>query len=270
MVLFFQQFTHSPRHTHISTLSKSTLCSRLDSTNPRKRKAGAAEADSTPSQSGRQSSEPLPTAAAGLSSPSKMPGVKWGELKSGCPDWVHNALDWFRGMEEQVEGWHGTVKHWVLLEDLMGHPDVKDHAHWLPAAKCVEEIHCWNSVGKPWDKKLMPKIADLKKYKKSWREWWVSMQPDWHVQLGKWPLDRELSHDDDWAILRRAGPNGVFGTLMSLLWWFYALQEGQQFDQEGEQFMEAFDDVDWVIRRMIEGLYNDKSALRACLDSQRA
>ncbi|TFK51472.1 hypothetical protein OE88DRAFT_1611330, partial [Heliocybe sulcata] len=82
-----------------------------------------------------------------------------------------------------------------------------------------EEIHRWNSVGKPWDKKLMPKIADLKKYKKGWREWWVSMQPDWRVQSGKWLLDRELSHDDDWAILGRAGPNGVFGTLMSLSWW---------------------------------------------------
>ncbi|TFK46466.1 hypothetical protein OE88DRAFT_1739359 [Heliocybe sulcata] len=233
-----------------STLSKSIPRSKLDSTNPWKRKAGEAEADSTPSQPGRQSSEPLPAAAAGLSSPSKMPR--------------------FRGMEEQVEGWRGTVKHWVLLEDLMGHPDAKDHAHWLPAAKRVEEIHRWNSVGKPWDKKLMPKIADLKKYKKGWREWWVSMQPDWRVQSGKWPLDRELSHDDDWAILGRAGPNGVFGTLMSLSWWFYALQEGQRFDQEGEQFMEAFDDVDWVIRRMIEGLYNDKSALRARLDSQRA
>lgn len=77
------------------------------------------------------------------------------------------------------------------------------------------------------------------------------MQPDFrHSDAGmpKPVYSTDTSTGKDWALLRRAGPNGLVSMLTLLAWWGQSLQSRTQWqDDSGPLWTEAITDVTKVI-----------------------
>ena len=80
-----------------------------------------------------------------------------------------------------------------------------------------------------------------------WNEWWLAIQPSWRGSA--WPLNMDTPSDgnEDWATLRRGGPNGIFLVVIALAWWLAeAIEAGEALDN----VKRAVNDVEWVLTRL--------------------
>ena len=96
-----------------------------------------------------------------------------------------------------------------------------------------------------------PTIEDPAEFGLAIVKWWNAMQPDFrHSDAGmpKPVYSTDTSTGKDWALLRRAGPNGLVSMLTLLAWWGQSLQSRTQWqDDSGPLWTEAITDVTKVI-----------------------
>lgn len=82
------------------------------------------------------------------------------------------------------------------------------------------------------------------------RQWWTDLQPEWRLQGGvKWPLLRKDHPDERWANVAKGGSHGLILVLCGLAWW-----SKERKDMAEDEFISVFEDVGWVIERIILNL----------------
>ena len=87
-------------------------------------------------------------------------------------------------------------------------------------------------------------IADVGEWAKSWRMWWVSLQPE--SREGE-KLLQVVGSDECWAETKKGGINGFYNVVVSLGWWLVAITT----DGERDEFATVLADVVWVMNHML-------------------
>ncbi|KDQ53693.1 hypothetical protein JAAARDRAFT_197151 [Jaapia argillacea MUCL 33604] len=94
----------------------------------------------------------------------------------------------------------------------------------------------------------------------SWSKWWQMLQPSERSSPTGGLLHRSGLN---WSLLRKCGGNGFISVMVSIAWWGYAIWGGSV-DVEDGDLMSVIDDVQWVLRSMLElhtsGLVDDNLA----------
>ncbi|KAI0047217.1 hypothetical protein FA95DRAFT_1473861, partial [Auriscalpium vulgare] len=135
------------------------------------------------------------------------------------PKWMSEALEHLRTANDQ-RSWCAVLENWIQLEATLGFPDGgKGAQSRLPIEGRLDEVHAWQKRGKKAT--YSPDIKSLAEYGNTWLSWWISMQPEWRVGDGCWPLERAEGEEtySDWEALCRGGRTGFFVVVMSLSWW---------------------------------------------------
>ncbi|KAF7974575.1 hypothetical protein HWV62_11950 [Athelia sp. TMB] len=130
------------------------------------------------------------------------------------PNWMTEMV---RAMEEYgpssdilSEG----IEAWVEFEDLMDYPDKKGKNHLLSTQGRPHKITKW--IKEAHKAKDMPDITiSIDRFGREWQEWWSNLQPT--LDANRQPDDaRDISL---YSGLRKAGKNGLFLVIVSLVWW---------------------------------------------------
>ncbi|KAI0743688.1 hypothetical protein C8Q80DRAFT_1065540, partial [Daedaleopsis nitida] len=131
------------------------------------------------------------------------------------PEWMLSALEYLT----DVEGgdlWGSLLEVWAAFQYIMGYPDGKH----LSAKKGPEELACWISSGRQYNKVPVP--DSLERYTTTWCAWWKKLQPraQCNVDDCEWPLPHVLPDNImEWDAIRRGGCNGIFMAVMGLAIW---------------------------------------------------
>lgn len=96
-----------------------------------------------------------------------------------------------------------------------------------------------------------PKILKPADYIIMWRQWWLSLQPDWRLEGVSWPPSREIPEGGHMSTVACSGPNGFFLVLLSLSWWGKLVADGLA---DSTEFEMAIDDVFFVLSHVVSGM----------------
>jgi hypothetical protein len=128
-----------------------------------------------------------------------------------------------------------------------------------------EQVAWWLKRGrKP---KVVPAIEKPSEFAFAWQQWWLAMQPDWRCRLDD--QDKESTTftrtdpgdtDNTWSnsMLQHAGPIGFHLIIMALAWWGQAINLKDKEDQNTGKFMEAVEDVQWVLKQILNSFPKTK------------
>ncbi|KAF7984921.1 hypothetical protein HWV62_9823 [Athelia sp. TMB] len=150
------------------------------------------------------------------------------ETRSRWPGWMGEIV---RAMEEVApasEELSGAMEAWVEFEDMMEYPDTLAKKNVLSSERRPNDVHAWvKAHRKP---KAMPDVTDrVDAFAKEWREWWDGLQP-----MTAQPQSLDARDVAEYSELQKAGRNGIFLLLVSLVWWGGAVSDG------GEEKMGAW------------------------------
>jgi len=212
------------------------------------------------------SQKTLPTLvpASGSENPAPIPLPIALPNKSLTPSWLQGALKYLVPISTDVI-WVELVKAFITNEAAANYP----------AGVCVNYILCrliltsrqdrwsiqwkgapeeviwwWYTAKKKINKKPDLTTTTLPGFRKSFREWWVSMQPPWRGPS----LSRSAPADATWADIKVPGPSGLFITLMALSWWYPLISDDR------DTFDELAKDITWVLSQPDTELANGSVA----------
>ncbi|KAF7976813.1 hypothetical protein HWV62_5682, partial [Athelia sp. TMB] len=128
------------------------------------------------------------------------------------PGWMKESV---RAMEQfgpSVGGLKDALESWVQFEDLMGYPDSKAKKNVLSSQNRPQDIHAW--IKKHRKVKEMPDVSVyVDRFGEEWRAWWASLQPERDTD------GNEARDIAEYSELQKAGPNGLYLLMLSLVWW---------------------------------------------------
>ncbi|TBU21632.1 hypothetical protein BD311DRAFT_677921 [Dichomitus squalens] len=157
-------------------------------------------------------------------------------LHGDIPAYISDGLMYFNLINGGPR-WSQLVKAWVEYERKLGFP--------TNSQERPKEIKMWSRASRSYEK--LPKVKSTKQYAVGWKRWWTSLQPSSRLENSNaWPpARREPARDEDWAAIRRGGPNGMFLAVVSLAWWLWAAIDAGE-EVVGSDVEQAMDDVLWV------------------------
>ncbi|KAJ7470643.1 hypothetical protein FB451DRAFT_1012407, partial [Mycena latifolia] len=84
----------------------------------------------------------------------------------------------------------------------------------LSAKGRPSEVAWW--IGRA--RKCTPPIKDVEQFRRTWKAWWRSLNPEWRRRDGE---DSEMSREGgrEWTELLVSGTNGMRTVLFCLKWW---------------------------------------------------
>ncbi|KAI0038272.1 hypothetical protein FA95DRAFT_1457067, partial [Auriscalpium vulgare] len=131
-------------------------------------------------------------------------------------DWVREAYTYLDKIITEPE-WEAVLQCWLTLERQLGSIDAR--SHWLNSDKKVRPlaVASWFKEGRHYDK--WPTIKKASAFGRTWRQWWIKMNPAWRVGKQDWPLCRDVVAEETWPELRKGGRNGFVIVLLTLVWW---------------------------------------------------
>ncbi|KAF8069151.1 hypothetical protein FPV67DRAFT_1669174 [Lyophyllum atratum] len=162
------------------------------------------------------------------------------------------------------DGWAKCVSAWKAFEDAMG-PNAKGA---LPSAKTrPEEWTKWVAKGRQGVRAYhaTPTIQDPLDFGYAVMAWWKSMQPAFRQSSELMPKpvydppELDVSNVDEWAALRKGGPNGVVSVLTVLVWWGQCLRTGSQWQENSEPYWRAcVNDVHQCLGKLMPSVSGQK------------
>ncbi|KAF8068719.1 hypothetical protein FPV67DRAFT_1448607 [Lyophyllum atratum] len=162
------------------------------------------------------------------------------------------------------DGWTKCVSAWKAFEDAMG-PNAKGA---LPSAKTrPEEWTKWVAKGRQGIRayNATPTIQDPLDFGYAVMAWWKSMQPAFRQSSELMPKPvydppmLDVSNVDEWAALRKGGPNGLVSVLTVLVWWGQCLKSGSQWQENSEPYWRAcVDDVHQCLGKLMPSASSQK------------
>jgi hypothetical protein len=121
-----------------------------------------------------------------------------------------------------------------------------------------QEIDSWLKYGRKLQ--AMPDLTkSAEDFGKRWMEWWAALQPEWRGEGPEFATD--IPEVAEWTELIKGGPNGFFLIVLSYGWWGAGAVDAElnEVQPAFDQWKEAFLDLDWVLRCMVEKL--EKSSI---------
>ncbi|KAF7971012.1 hypothetical protein HWV62_22281 [Athelia sp. TMB] len=136
------------------------------------------------------------------------------------PRWMKAIVPAMEKVAPSCAAVNGAMKAWVEFEDLMDYPESKAQKNILSKDNRPVEVDRWiKDHRKPH---AMPDVtANVTSFSKAWRAWWAGLLPIEHNTEHN-NASRDLS---DYAEVQKAGPNGVFLLVLSLVWWGGAVRD---------------------------------------------
>lgn len=207
--------------------------------------AGSAILDSSPTlvqtnsaavlnQGNAQALAPAPIPESTIALPKNLDGrAKWPKHAKDAYEFLMKT-----GGEEGRErkwgaSWEECVNEFIEFQKRSGFPDASDA---YPAAGRPEEIKGWMKAHRAWKEVQVDTSFGGKVM-----EWWALLQPAGPASVSS-----------DWTKLRKAGKNGLFLVLLSLVWWGHSCSRGAE-------WFECVGDVTRSIRFMRMSMPADKS-----------
>lgn len=98
-------------------------------------------------------------------------------------------------------------------------------------------------------------VTDTISFGKTWRAWWISLQPKWRCleDASNWPSEVE-EYGDEWDTLDYPGANGFLGVVACLYWWGCSVQgkvDGVKVTGPVVDWEEAVIDVGWILQGIL-------------------
>ncbi|KIL55516.1 hypothetical protein M378DRAFT_182211 [Amanita muscaria Koide BX008] len=135
-----------------------------------------------------------------------------------------------------AKNWRALVQKWIEFEKGI------QNFGALPTKFRPQQVAWWMKNSRKLSR--FPKIIKPADYILSWRQWWLSLQPDWRVKDATWPPSHEIPVGCHLSNVAYAGPNGFFLVLLTLSWWGRLVVDGLV---DSAEFEMAIDDVLWVL-----------------------
>ncbi|KAJ6450010.1 hypothetical protein C8R47DRAFT_941143, partial [Mycena vitilis] len=148
-------------------------------------------------------------------------------------DWASKARSLLENNNTFGAPWTALIQSWYKREEAAGFEGTRQ-AH--SATKRPGEVTYWVSRAR----KGTPKLGSTDEFGKTWWGWWIDINP--RVRGEQRPLQRV--DVTDWEGMDLYGQNGFLNVLVTLKWWRDALET------ETSEWMEAVDDVTWVIEKL--------------------
>ncbi len=129
----------------------------------------------------------------------------------------------------------------------------------LDKAKRPDEVDHWLKHGRKFN--AMPMVNG--EFGAAWMGWWLHLQPEWR---GSGPnLSKDIPEHGSWTELQKGGPNGFFLLILSYCWWGISAINGED-KQEHALWEDTYDDIEWVLQKMISGLNASLKRIRDAED----
>lgn len=109
------------------------------------------------------------------------------------------------------ERWLELVAAWRAFEEEAKYQD----DGYLSSSGRPPCVGLW--IGRHRSITWRPALPNLLAFEKQFRQWWISLQPDWRVSEAGNLIPDEL--EGDWGELRKSGINGILGALVCLFYW---------------------------------------------------
>ncbi|KAF8062348.1 hypothetical protein FPV67DRAFT_1508149 [Lyophyllum atratum] len=171
------------------------------------------------------------------------PGMESEQVPTERPTWAVAAEAHLLTRDLGNE-WAKCVGAWVRFEDAMG-----SHAKGaLPSTKTrPEEWAKWVAKGRGGVRAYAstPAIQDPLEFGYAVMAWWKSMQPAFRQTTEVLPKpiydspELDVSSIEDWAALRKGGPNGMVSVMTMLVWWGQCMNSGSQWQDTSEPHWRA-------------------------------
>ncbi|KAJ6508199.1 hypothetical protein C8R45DRAFT_892649 [Mycena sanguinolenta] len=165
-----------------------------------------------------------------------------GKTEAGPSDEVQGPAWATNGHAQLLEGdstgahlrWRIGVELWWALEFSM---QFASPLQGFGTAKRPEEMKTWIKYARA----TTPTIKNIDRFIEDWGRWWYLLNPEWR-KGGETLIQSNAGSMEG---MRKPGANGFLGVLIGLKWWR---------DQKGEtsEWVLAFDDVTWVMRRLLK------------------
>ncbi|KAF9471309.1 hypothetical protein BDN70DRAFT_939042 [Pholiota conissans] len=156
------------------------------------------------------------------------------------PEWFNVATAQFRS-KDLGNAWHQLLTSWTQFEE----------------ASMYTENGTLGTKGRPplvseWIRyarspKYSPKTLKLNIVSSMFWAWWRGLQPEWRADDGSGVLPRS---NGDLMTIRKPGKNGLLSVLALLFYWGIEAQGKGSRGGEND-WKDAVDDVDWVIRGLL-------------------
>ncbi|KAF8905829.1 hypothetical protein CPB84DRAFT_568052 [Gymnopilus junonius] len=102
---------------------------------------------------------------------------------------------------------------------------------------------------------VTPAAPDVNMSIPEFRQWWVSLQPEWRVlNADKSELVKEMNEKDDsgsFDELRLPGKNGVVSVLAALYYWGLAVKGKNPKSKARQKWLEAVEDCHWIFEQLV-------------------
>nr|VWO98085.1 Oligopeptide transporter OPT-like protein [Ganoderma boninense] len=178
-------------------------------------------------------------------------------IDKDAPNYVVDTLEFFALIEDGGATFWDLVEQWQVFELRMGYPsNSQKRDDRLPTEGHLEAIAHWMKVHRSYKK--LPEFTPAT-LGPAWKQWWMSMQPQCCLNRSSWPpVHVEPKDRADWNKLWKAGPNGLFLALISILWWLWAVIEN-------DEPMECYD---WLSSKIREEAYETSKGVDEHLCSE--
>ena len=136
--------------------------------------------------------------------------------------------------------WTNVVNMWALFErkEISLKPTVLGSSH-RPAA-----VHDW--IQRARSALYRPSIASIDRFETSYKLWWASLQPDWHVSASGEVAFAKTS--GNWDAIRKPGRNGILSVAAALFFWGLKVKDTE--DTNGWEI--AVDDLLLVLLELLK------------------
>jgi hypothetical protein len=132
--------------------------------------------------------------------------------EDGAPKWFSSTLVMLQSSEmPSQDRWMELLNLWKAFEEKEGYEE-NGFLCGTGRPKCIGS---WIGVGcsTTW-RPVLPKTSA---FEKEFRQWWISLQPDWRVSEEGSIISG--ASEGDWGKLRKPGLNGIQGALAALFYW---------------------------------------------------
>ncbi|PPQ98301.1 hypothetical protein CVT26_013496 [Gymnopilus dilepis] len=197
----------------------------------RRRSIGQESTEPRPTKKGRVTGKSqvadgnIPVAGSATNQPASLTPLS---TDGNAPEWFESAVEMLQSRAlDNDKGWMGLVKKWTQFEAQEGYVG----STRLSATSRPEVISAW--LHRKRSPNFQPSI-DLRRYPKTYMDWWLSLQPGWRV------TGRKISFNEvqgDWESLRKPGINGFVNIMVSLFFWGCAVKENRRSSKDWDVYV---------------------------------
>ncbi|PPQ74201.1 hypothetical protein CVT24_012720 [Panaeolus cyanescens] len=132
---------------------------------------------------------------------------------NGDSAWFQSCMTLFATDSASLgNAWPSLLKAYRLFQEKHGYSVERR----LPSKGRPSMIAKWIGVGRTRNPKWRPVGLNPQAFSKEFKQWWVTLQPEWRVVAGEVDIEKK---DGDWSQLLYPGANGLLSVVACLYFW---------------------------------------------------